>query len=63
MRPSAPTNWVATALPLSAAAGLEEKLASGAGEDHRGWRGYGQERKSRRRRGWSSHPIPARRAP
>jgi hypothetical protein len=29
VRPSAPTNWVATALPLSAAAGLEEKLASG----------------------------------
>jgi hypothetical protein len=29
VRPSAPTAWVATALPLSAAAGLEEKLASG----------------------------------
>ena len=29
IRPSAPTNWTATALPLSAAAGLEEKLATG----------------------------------
>ena len=28
-RPSAPTTWVATALPLSAAASLEEKLATG----------------------------------
>jgi hypothetical protein len=29
VRPSAPTDWVATALPLTAAAGLSEKLASG----------------------------------
>jgi hypothetical protein len=29
LRPGIPTAWVATALPLSAAAGLEEKLASG----------------------------------
>ena len=30
VRPGIPTGWVATALPMSAAAGLEEKLASGA---------------------------------
>jgi hypothetical protein len=29
VRPGIPTGWVATALPMSAAAGLEEKLASG----------------------------------
>ena len=29
VRPGIPTAWVATALPLNAAAGLEEKLASG----------------------------------
>jgi len=29
VRPGIPTAWVATALPMSAAAGLEEKLASG----------------------------------
>jgi hypothetical protein len=29
LRPNIPTGWVATALPMSAAAGLEEKLANG----------------------------------
>ena len=61
VRPSTPTAWVATALPLSAAAGLEEKLASGEAKvTETAW--LSTVCRSRRLRGWSSRPIPARHA-